>query len=177
MSIRLASRGGPRCSHLLFVRESWGAQLSVRLWARGLSHAEAQALYPFRGSLRARRGLDSLEHRRSPVARRVMLPLLADSTQASLAFTIPWTERLRMRRCRPRAPSQIEEGSRRVGGCICPSWPPMGEERACTRVIWCAVTRCCWRGLPRVPSISCGPHLIVRAYCHEILTPGQGIVC
>ena len=77
-----ARRMGVR-NAVVFVRESWGAQLMVRLWARGLSHAEAQALYHFVDACALERGLDSLERigGRDSVARRVMLPLLADSTR------------------------------------------------------------------------------------------------
>ena len=75
-----ARRAGVR-NAIVFVRESWGAQLMVRLWARGLSHAESQALYHFVDACALERGLDSLEHTggRDSIARALMLPLLADS--------------------------------------------------------------------------------------------------
>jgi hypothetical protein len=74
-----ARRAGVRDA-IVFVRESWGAQLMVRLWARGLSHAEAQALYRFVDACALERGLDSLERTggRDSGARKVMLPRLAD---------------------------------------------------------------------------------------------------
>jgi len=81
---------------VVFVRESWGAQLMVRLWARGLSHAEAQALYHFVDACALERGLDSLERTggRDSVARAVMLPLLTDSSRVVRSpFSADSTER------------------------------------------------------------------------------------
>jgi hypothetical protein len=81
---------------VVFVRESWGAQLMVRLWARGLSHAEAQALYHFVDACALERGLDSLERTngRDSLARAVMLPLLADSARVVRSpFSVDSTER------------------------------------------------------------------------------------
>jgi dolichyl-phosphate-mannose-protein mannosyltransferase len=68
---------------LVFVRESWGAQLMVRLWAIGLSHPEAQALYRWVDACALERGLDSLERtgERGAAARALLLPLLADSAR------------------------------------------------------------------------------------------------
>ena len=90
-----ARRAGVR-NAIVFVRESWGAQLMVRLWARGLSHAEAQALYHFVDACALERGLDSLERigGRDSIARRVMLPLLADSARVIRSpFSADSTER------------------------------------------------------------------------------------
>ena len=81
---------------IVFVRESWGAQLMVRLWARGLSHTEAQALYHFVDACALERGLDSLERTggRDSVARAVMLPLLTDSARVVRSpFSVDSTER------------------------------------------------------------------------------------
>ena len=68
---------------IVFVRESWGAQLMVRLWAVGLSHPESQALYRWVDACALERGLDSLERTggRDGVARAVLLPLLVDSAR------------------------------------------------------------------------------------------------
>ena len=68
---------------LVFVRESWGAQLMVRLWAVGLSHPESQALYRWVDACALERGLDSLERSggRGDAARALLLPLLADSAR------------------------------------------------------------------------------------------------
>ena len=81
---------------IVFVRESWGAQLMVRLWARGLSHAESQALYHFVDACALERGLDSLERTggRDSVALALMLPLLADSSRVIHSpFSADSTER------------------------------------------------------------------------------------
>ena len=81
---------------IVFVRESWGAQLMVRLWARDLSHADAQTLYRFVDACALERGLDSLERTggRDSVARAVMLPLLADSARVIRSpFSADSTER------------------------------------------------------------------------------------
>jgi hypothetical protein len=81
---------------IVLVRESWGAQLMVRLWARGLSHTEAQALYHFVDACALERGLDSLERigGRDSVARAAMLPLLADSARVVRSpFSVDSTER------------------------------------------------------------------------------------
>lgn len=68
---------------IVFVRESWGAQLMVRLWAVGLSHPEAQALYRWVDACALERGLDSLERTggRDAAARAILLPLLVDSAR------------------------------------------------------------------------------------------------
>jgi hypothetical protein len=81
---------------IVFVRESWGAQLMVRMWARGLSHAESQALYHFVDACALERALDSLERTggRDSVARAVMLPLMADSSRVIRSpFSADSTER------------------------------------------------------------------------------------
>ena len=90
-----ARRAGVRDA-IVFVRESWGAQLMVRMWARGLSHADAQMLYRFVDACALERGLDSLERSAShdSVARAVMLPLLADSARVVRSpFSADSTER------------------------------------------------------------------------------------
>ena len=90
-----ARRAGVRDA-IVFVRESWGAQLMVRMWARGLAHTDAQLLYRFVDACALERGLDSLERSggRDSVARAVMLPLLADSARVVRSpFSADSTER------------------------------------------------------------------------------------
>jgi hypothetical protein len=90
-----ARRAGVRDA-IVFVRESWGAQLMVRMWARGLSHADAQMLYRFVDACALERGLDWLERSglRDSAARAVMLPLLADSARVVRSpFSADSTER------------------------------------------------------------------------------------
>ena len=98
---------------IVFVRESWGAQLVVRMWARGLSHADAQTLYRFVDACALERGLDSLERTggRDSIARAVMLPLLADSARVVRSpFSADSTERfLPGARYGPRCVRRIEE--------------------------------------------------------------------
>jgi hypothetical protein len=98
---------------IVFVRESWGAQLMVRLWARGLSHADAQALYRFVDACALERGLDSLERTggRDSIARAVMLPLLADSARVVRSpFSADSTERfLPGASYGPRCVSRVQE--------------------------------------------------------------------
>jgi hypothetical protein len=66
---------------IVFVRESWGSQLMVRLWALGVPHSDAEALYHFVDACTLERGIDSLERTgvRDAAARTSLLPLLADS--------------------------------------------------------------------------------------------------
>jgi hypothetical protein len=81
---------------IVFVRESWGAQLMVRMWARGLSHAESQRLYRFVDACALERGLDSLERTagRDSIARAVLLPLMRDSARVVRSpFSADSTER------------------------------------------------------------------------------------
>jgi hypothetical protein len=78
-----AARAAGVRNALVFVRESWGAQLMVRLWAVGISHPDAQALYRSVDACALERGLDSLERTggRDSVARAVLFPLFADSSR------------------------------------------------------------------------------------------------
>ena len=82
---------------IVFVRESWGSQLMVRLWALGVPHSEAQALYHFVDACALERGIDSLERTgaRGTAARAVLLPLLADSLRVVRSpFSADSTERV-----------------------------------------------------------------------------------
>jgi len=82
---------------IVFVRESWGAQLIVRLWALDVPHDEAQALYHFVDACALERGVDSLERTgaRGPAARALLLPLLADSLRVVRSpFSADSTERV-----------------------------------------------------------------------------------
>jgi hypothetical protein len=81
--VAAAARAAGVHDAIVFVRESWGAQLIVRLWALDLSHAEAEALYHFVDACALERGVDSLERAgaRAAAARALLLPLLADSSR------------------------------------------------------------------------------------------------
>jgi len=95
--VEAAARAAGVHDAIVFVRESWGAQLMVRLWALDLSHAEAQALYHFVDACALERGVDSLERigARGPAARALLLPLLADSLRVVRSpFSVDSTERV-----------------------------------------------------------------------------------
>jgi hypothetical protein len=68
---------------VVFVRESWGAQLIARLWALGISRSETERLYRSIDACVLDHALDSLEssgaHGTMALAR--LRPLLADSTR------------------------------------------------------------------------------------------------
>jgi hypothetical protein len=94
--VEAAARAAGVHDAIVFVRESWGAQLMVRLWAVGIPHAEAQALYHFVDACALERGLDSLERTggRDSVAHAVLFPLFADSTRVVRSpFSADSTER------------------------------------------------------------------------------------
>ncbi len=77
---RAASEAGVR-NALVLVRESWGSQLSVRLWRLGLSRADAERLYANVDACRlelAIRAVESVELH-GAAARQALWPLLADS--------------------------------------------------------------------------------------------------
>jgi hypothetical protein len=95
--VEAAARAAGVHHAIVFVRESWGAQLMVRLWALDLSHAEAQTLYHFVDACALERGIDSLERSgaRGAAARAVLLPLLADSLRVVRSpFSADSTERV-----------------------------------------------------------------------------------
>jgi hypothetical protein len=66
---------------LVFVRESWGAQLTARMWERGISRSAAAALYHGVDACLLDKGLRKLEAAdiRGSAAEAQLEPLLADS--------------------------------------------------------------------------------------------------
>jgi hypothetical protein len=66
---------------LVFVRESWGAQLTARMWERGISRSAAAALYHGVDACLLDKGLRKLEAAdvRGAAAEAQLEPLLADS--------------------------------------------------------------------------------------------------
>jgi hypothetical protein len=68
---------------LVFVRESWGAQLTVRMWERGVSRSAAAALYHGVDACLLDVALRDLEARdvRGASAEAQLQPLLADSSR------------------------------------------------------------------------------------------------
>lgn len=77
----LAKRAGVQGA-LVFVRESWGAQLMVRMWALGVSRTEAEQIYRTTDACLLDRELAAVERRAgngAELARRVA-PFRADSS-------------------------------------------------------------------------------------------------
>lgn len=68
---------------LVFVRESWGAQLTARMWERGVSRSAAAALYHGVDACILDKGLREIESRdvRGAAAEAELQPLLADSAR------------------------------------------------------------------------------------------------
>lgn len=68
---------------LIFVRESWGAQLIARMWAVGVSRSETELLYRHVDSCVIEHALLALERdsTRGTAALAAMLPLLKDSAR------------------------------------------------------------------------------------------------
>jgi hypothetical protein len=68
---------------LVFVRESWGAQLTVRMWERGISRSAAAAFYHGVDACLLDRALRDLEAHdiRDTAAEARLQPLLADSSR------------------------------------------------------------------------------------------------
>ena len=66
---------------LVFVRESWGAQIMARMWERGISRSASAALYHGVDACLLDKALRDLEHRdvRGAAAEAALEPLLADS--------------------------------------------------------------------------------------------------
>lgn len=79
---RAADSAGVRRA-LVFVRESWGAELVARMWALGVSRPDAELFYRRIDACRLEQALDALEQagRRDSAADRALRPLLADSTR------------------------------------------------------------------------------------------------
>lgn len=69
---------------LVFVRESWGAQLVVRLWRLGIGRTESERLYRNTDACRLEHGISALEAAGAPrgaAAFRALAPLMADSAR------------------------------------------------------------------------------------------------
>lgn len=75
---------------LVFVRESWGAQLIARLWAVGVSRSATAALYAGVDACLLERALQHVETTglRAEAAERSLTPLLADSARVRSS---PWS--------------------------------------------------------------------------------------
>ncbi len=92
-----AQRAGVR-NALVFVRESWGAELVARMWALGVSRPEADATYRGADPCRLDEALSNLEPgplRGSRVA-AALHPLLADSVRLVNAESVTGDPSLRL---------------------------------------------------------------------------------
>jgi len=78
----LSARAGVKDA-LVFVRESWGAQLMARMWERGISRSASAALYHGVDACLLDKGLRDIEARalRDSAAVAVLEPLLRDSAR------------------------------------------------------------------------------------------------
>lgn len=77
-----SARAGVRDA-LVFVRESWGAQLTTRMWERGVTRSAAAALYHGVDACQLDKALRGIEARgvSGAAAEAALQPLLADSSR------------------------------------------------------------------------------------------------
>ena len=98
---------------VVLVQESWGAQLMVRLWAAGITRADAELLYRNVDACRLEVALGALESEEinGEVARARLQPLLRDSSRVRPSDRSPdFTERLQPGlRYTPRCEARIAE--------------------------------------------------------------------
>jgi hypothetical protein len=82
---------------LVFVRESWGAQVVARLWALGVSRSETELLYRTIDTCVLDHGITELEHRgvHGSAAFAALQPLLRDSMRVvKTTYSMDVTERV-----------------------------------------------------------------------------------
>ena len=72
---------------LVFVRESWGAQMVARLWALGVTRSETELLYNHVDACRLELGITRAEERglTGATAFAALQPLLADSARTTIS--------------------------------------------------------------------------------------------
>ena len=75
-----AAAAGGVANSLIFVRESWGAQMVARMWALGISRSDAEHLYWRSDACDLEEGIHALERdsRRGPAALAVLTHLMHD---------------------------------------------------------------------------------------------------
>jgi hypothetical protein len=66
---------------LIFVRESWGAQLLARLWALGVPRSEAELLYQNVDACYLEHAITAAEHSHASTSYQTFAPLLLDSAR------------------------------------------------------------------------------------------------
>lgn len=95
--IEAASRAAQVTDALVLVKESWGAQLVVRMWSRGISRSDAEVLYRNTDACVLELALTALEAEgvAGAAARARLVPLQADSARLVKSDRSPdYTERL-----------------------------------------------------------------------------------
>lgn len=93
---RESARAGVRDA-LVLVKESWGAQLVVRMWALGVSRSDAEVLYRNADACKLELTIGALEREgaRGAAARARLAPLQADSASLVKSDRSPdYTERM-----------------------------------------------------------------------------------
>ena len=86
-----------RADALVLVKESWGAQLVVRLWGRGISRSDTEVLYRTADACKLELTLTALEHEGvvGPAALERLTALQADSARLVKSDRSPdYTERM-----------------------------------------------------------------------------------
>lgn len=93
---------------LVFVRESWGAQLMARMWARGISRSASAALYHGVDACLLDKGIREIEAHglRGAAAEARLEPLLADSSRVRPS---PWS---------PDSTEKLLQGARYDETCV-----------------------------------------------------------
>ncbi|HXD23112.1 MAG TPA: hypothetical protein VN613_07120 [Gemmatimonadaceae bacterium] len=93
---------------LVFVRESWGAQLMARMWARGISRSASAALYHGVDACLLDKGIREIETRglTGATAEARLEPLLADSARVRPS---PWS---------PDSTEKVLQGARYDETCV-----------------------------------------------------------
>ncbi len=82
---------------LVLVKESWGAQLMIRMWAAGISRSDAEVLYRNADACKLELALEAIEREgvRGADARARLVPLRADSARLVKSDRSPdYTERM-----------------------------------------------------------------------------------
>lgn len=95
--IESASRAAGVTNALVLVKESWGAQLVVRLWSRGISRSDTEVLYRTVDACKLELALAALERDgvQGPAALARLTPLQADSARLVKSDRSPdYTERM-----------------------------------------------------------------------------------
>ena len=91
-----AARRAQVTNALIFVRESWGTQLMVRMWSLGVPRSETELLYGKVDACLLEQRLTTLEHAgaRDTAAVAALFPLLVDSARTVKSpFSLDVTER------------------------------------------------------------------------------------